>query len=101
MAHAAYGIAQYGIALRKTRSLKGRICYEIVETGHATGDKRLALRADDSEIIALWRSFARQRNLPLLIEHDDGHREVVHPMLGAIMLGPYRPHRRAIFTRMF
>ena len=91
----------YGIALRKTRSLNGQICFEIVETGLAERDKSLAVRADDMEIIALWRGIARERNLPLLIEHGDGHREAVHAMLGSITLGPYRPQRRALFTRMF
>lgn len=91
---------QHGIALRKARSLHGRICYEIVEA-KASGDQSLAVRADDSDIIALWRSMARDKNLPLLIEHGDGHREAVHPMMGSIMLGPHRPQRRALLTRVF
>jgi hypothetical protein len=91
---------QPGIALRKTRSLKGRICYEIVEA-NASGDHSLALRADDRDIIALWRSMARDKNLPLLIEHGDGHREPVHQMIGGITLGPHRPQRRALLTRVF
>jgi hypothetical protein len=91
---------QPGIALRKARSLKGGICYEIVET-NATGDQSLAVRADDSEIIALWRALAREKNLPLLIEHGDGHREPVQRMIGGLALGPHRPQRRALFTRVF
>lgn len=92
---------QTGIALRKTRSLKGHVCFEIVETDVTGCDRSLAVRADDHDIIALWRGFARERNLPLLIEHSDGHREPVEPMLGALTLGPHRPHRRALTTRVF
>ena len=92
---------QTGIALRKTRTLGGRICYEIVEAKPSRRDVSLAVRADDMEIIALWRGWARERNLPLLIEHGDGHREAVAPMLGGLTLGPHRPQRRAIFTRVF
>lgn len=91
---------QPGIALRKARSLKGGMCYEIVETC-PSGDLSLAVRADDSEIIALWRTHAREKNLPLLIEHGDGHREPVQRMMGSLTLGPHRPQRRALFTRMF
>ena len=93
--------SQIGIALRKTRSLKGQICYEIIEADINGRDKSLAVRADDLDIIALWRSLARERNLPLLIEHHDGRREPVSPMLGGLTLGPYRPHRRAMLSRMF
>lgn len=91
---------QHGIALRKARSLKGQICYEVVEA-KATGDESLAVRADDKDIIALWRSLARDKNLPLLIEHGDGHREAVMPMIGGLTLGPHRPQRRPLFTRVF
>jgi len=92
---------QSGIALRKTRTLGGRVCYEIVETEPSRGDISLAVRADDTDIIALWRGWARERNLPLLIEHNDGRREAVAPMLGDVTLGPHRPQRRPIFTRAF
>lgn len=91
---------QHGIALRKARSLRGQICYEIVEA-NASGDHSLAVRADDHEIIALWRGLAREKNLPLLIEHSDGHREPVQEMIGALTLGPHRPQRRSLFTRVF
>lgn len=91
---------QHGIALRKARSLGGRVCYEIIETD-SSGDHSLAVRADDSEIIALWRSMARDKNLPLLIEHGDGHREPVQHMIGGLALGPHRPQRRALVTRVF
>lgn len=89
-----------GITLRKARSLKGQVCYEIVETG-LTGDRSLAVRADDTEIIALWRGMARDKNLPLIIEHSDGRRAAIAPMIGGVLLGPHRPRRRALFTRVF
>ena len=47
----------------------------------------------------LVRSIAREKNLPLLIEYGDGHRETVHDMIGQIALAD--PSKSSSVTQAF
>jgi hypothetical protein len=87
--------AYRGVALRVVDTREDGFAYEI-RLVHADPDLCVALAetADDSEVQAEWRLWARVLGLPALVERIQGHDEPDNTMLGRVAVKPAAPRRR-------
>jgi hypothetical protein len=68
----------------------------IVRLDHADAELSVILAdtEDDSEIVALWRSFAAQTGLPRFLEREPGVLEATDVRIGDVVIGPAPVMRR-------
>jgi len=87
--------AYRGVVLRLSSVREDGFTYEI-RLAHADPDLcvTLAEAADDWDINAEWRLWARALGLPTLVERVEGREEPDRPMLGKVVVRRPAPRRR-------
>ncbi len=84
-----------GVVLALNRTSTGRDSYR-VSLWHADRDFSVTLleASDDSEIVAVWKSWAAFFSLPKFIESEPGQLESAERSLGGVLLGRAGAPRR-------
>ncbi len=82
-----------GLALRLAPA-GGAEMFEIAILDHGGGTLMALGPFEEDEVVATWRSLGASSGLPLMIERNDGTREMPYPQIGRLQLGEIRIRRR-------
>ena len=82
-----------GLALRLAPG-RGEEMFEVAVLDHGGGTLLALGPFEEDEVVATWRSLGISSGLPLMIERQDGTREMPYPQVGRLQLGEIRIRRR-------
>lgn len=84
-----------GLVLSRRTGEDGLDYFEVsIRFGDDRTPTPIHIAADDHDVIARWRSHARDLGLPLMLEREDGVVLAASEHLGCVMVGPLRLRRR-------
>lgn len=89
----AKGKPPIGLALRLAPG-QGDEMFEVAVLDRGGGTLLALGPFDENEVVATWRSLGATSGLPLVIERQDGSREMPYPQIGRLQLGEIRIRRR-------
>lgn len=86
-----------GLVLSRRTGEDGADYFEVsIRFGDDRTPTPIHIAADDHDVIARWRSHARDLGLPLMLEREDGVVLAASEHMGCVMVGPLRLRRRNI-----